>query len=355
MVFSFKRIFAALAALVLAGLSFGFGAVAAHADSSPDSKISWTVRTALSKYGSDRPKFSYTVKPGEQLTDGIDIANRGFAKITLRLYAADGFTTGSGGFDILTPGERSTGIGAWVKPEVARVTIPAGQQVQIPFTMTVPQNATPGDHLGGIVSVLDQRDASGSGTLVHRRVGLRIQARVSGEVKSQLEIENVQLHYDGVNPFGTGRAIVSYTVHNTGNTALGGLQQATVAGGLGLSSRTVDLARLPNLLPGERWETETTVEDVRAMLWVSATVTVTPVITDAAGSTSTLAPVTASSRTAVSAWSYVFLVGFVVALGLVAWLVILAVKRWRRFSRARVDAKVAAAVEDALLKEKAQK
>jgi hypothetical protein len=35
--------------------------------------------------------------------------------------------------------------------------------------------------------------------------------------------------------------------------------------------------------------------------------------------------------------------------------VILAVKRWRRFSRARVDAKVAAAVEDALLKEKAQK
>lgn len=354
-VYLFKRILATLTALLLAGLCFGFSAVAAHADSSADPKISWTVRTALSKYGSNRPKFSYTVKPGEQLTDGIDIANKGSAKITLKLYAADGFTTGSGGYDILTPGKRSTGIGAWVKPEVARVTIPAGQQVQIPFTLTVPPNATPGDHLGGIVSVLDQQDASGSGTVIHRRVGLRIETRVSGEVKSQLKIENVQLHYDGVNPFGTGRASISYTVHNTGNTALGGLQNAKVAGGFGLSSRTPDLARLPNLLPGERWQTKATVEDVHAMLWVSATVRVTPVVTDAAGSTSTLAPVTASSRTAVSAWSFVFLVGAVVALGVVAWLVILAIKRWRRFSRARVDAKVAAAVEDALLKEHAQK
>lgn len=350
---SFKRFLVALTALVLAGLSIA--AVPAHAASSADSKISWTVRTALSKYGSGRPKFTYTVKPGQQLTDGIDINNTGPRKITLKLYAADGFTTDAGGFDILTPDKKSTGVGSWVKPAVRSVTIPSRKQVQIPFTMTVPDNATPGDHVGGIVTVLDQKDPSGSGTVIHRRVGLRIETRVSGEVRSRLTIENLKLDYDGKNPLGTGHATIRYTVHNTGNTVLGGLQKASIAGGLGIGSRTVHFARLPDLLPGETWDAKASVVDVHAMLWVTAKVTVTPVVTDAAGSTSTLAPVTASSRTIVSVWSFVYLAGFLVALGALVWLVLFAVKRWRRFSQAKVDAEVAAAVEDALRKEKSQK
>ena len=351
---SLKRLLVVLTTLVLAGLTFGTG-TAAHADSSADSKVAWTVRTALSKYGSGRPKFTYTVKPGEQITDGIDVANKGPAKITLKLYAADGFTTETGGFDILTPDKKSTGIGVWVKPEVARVTIPSGKQVQIPFTMTVPENATPGDHLGGIVTVLDQQDASGSGTVIHRRVGLRIETRVSGEVSSRLSIENLKVHYSGHNPLGTGHAEVSYTVHNTGNTVLGGLQKVTLAGGLGLSSRTVALARLPDLLPGESWDAKQSVNEVHAMLWVTAKVTVTPLVTDAAGSTSTLTPITTSSRTVVSVWSFVYLIGFVAALISLVWLILVAVKRWRRSSQEKVDAKVAAAVEEALEKEKVQK
>ena len=352
----FTRFPAALSALVLAVLVLAPGTTAAHAEDSPDpGSVSWTVRTALSKYGSGRPKFTYTIKPGEQLTDGIDIANKGRAKIRLKIYAADGFTTDTGGFDILTPDKPSKGIGAWVKPAVTHVTIPAGGQVQIPFTMTVPANATPGDHLGGIVTVLDQRDSSGSGTVIHRRVGLRIESHVSGEVRSRLAVENLKVDYDGHNPFGTGSAVVSYTVHNTGNTALGGLQKVQVAGGLGLSAQTVNGARLPTLLPGESWEAKTSVDDVRAMLWVSTKVTVTPVVTDAAGSTSTLEPIEASTRTVVSAWSFVILAGFVLGLVLLVWLTVVAVKRGRLRSKAKVDAKVAAAVEEALQKETVQR
>ena len=355
MLSSLTRFLAALTALLLGTLSFGSGSAVAHAEGSPGS-IAWTVRTALSQYGSDRPKFTYTVKPGQRLTDGIDISNRSRAKITLKIYAADGFTADSGGFDILTPAKPSKAIGAWVTPVVARVIIPAGRQVQIPFTMTVPTNATPGDHLGGIVTVLDQHDGSDTRTVIHRRVGLRIQARVSGELRSQLRIEKLRLHDDDRgNPFGSGRASISYTVHNSGNTVLSGLQKAKFADGLfGLSSRTVDIARLPDLLPGETWDAKASIEDVHARPWVSATVTVTPVITDAAGSASTLSPVTASSRT-VSAWSIVLLVGFVVVLVVLVRLVVLLVKRWRRSSKTKVDAKIAVAIEDALLEEKARK
>lgn len=351
MVSSFTRISAVLTALVL--LSLGSGTVAAHA-AGPEDSYSWSVRTALSKYGSNRPKFTYTAKPGEQLTDGIDISNKGRQKITLKIYAADGFTTEAGGFDLLTPEKRSKGIGAWVTPGVSQVTIPAHQQVQIPFTMTIPENATPGDHLGGIVTVLDQQDPSGSGNLIHRRVGLRIETRVSGDVRSQLRIEDLKLGYSGSNPFGSGRATLSYTVHNTGNTVLGGLQKAEIAGGLGLWSRTVDLARLPSLLPGETWDAKATVDDAHAMLWVTAKVTVTPLVTDAAGSTSTLEPVTESGRTVVSAWSFAYLAGFVIALAVLVRLAILLVRRWRRSSTEKVDARVTAAVEEAL-KEKVRK
>ncbi|MBO9522113.1 MAG: DUF916 domain-containing protein [Nocardioidaceae bacterium] len=347
---SFRRTLAALTALVVAGLGvlLGLGAGDGAQAAGRDDSISWSVRTALSRYGSDRPKYTYTVKPGEELTDGIDIANKGRTRITLRIYASDGFTTDSGGFDILTPDKRSTGIGTWVRPGVARVTIPAHQQVQIPFTMKVPANATPGDHLGGIVTVLDQQDSSGSGTVVHRRVGLRIETRVAGKVTPRLQVEDLKLEYDGANPFGTGPATLRYTVHNTGNTVLGGLQKAEVAGGPGLSSHTLDLARLPNLLPGESWDAKVSVPDVRAMLWVSGKVTVTPVATDAAGSTSTLAPVAGSTRAVVSALSFVYLAGFLVALVVLVRLVVVVVSRWRRSRKAKVDATVAAAVEEAL-------
>jgi hypothetical protein len=350
-VIPFNRLSAALTALVL--LTLGFGAVPAHAAGSadPDQSFSWTVRTALSQYGSDRPKFSYTVRPGQELTDGIVVANKGKTKISLKIYAADGFTTESGGYDVLTPDHPSKGVGTWVTPHVVRITVPAHDQVQIPFTIDVPRNATPGDHLGGIVTVLDQVDPSGSGNVIHRRVGLRIETRVSGPVTNELTVEKLKLAYDGVNPFGSGRATLSYTVHNTGNTVLGGLQKARVASGLGLSSRTVTLERLPSLLPGETWTARRTVPDVRALLWVKADVTVTPVVTDAAGSTSTLEPITASVRTVVSAWSYVIASGGLVALGLLIRLIVLVVRRRRRSNAAKVDAKVAAAVDEALTKQ----
>lgn len=340
-----NRILASLAVLLLGGL--GLAAFAPSAAAAPgDDSTSWTVRTALSQYGSGRSLFSYTVKAGEKLTDGIDIANKGAKPLTLKLYAADGFTTGAGGFDILTQDKTSKDLGTWVKPAVPSVTIAAGHAVQVPFAVTVPANATPGDHMGGIVTVLDQKpDSTGGGTVVHRRVGLRIKVRVGGELTPKLDVENVKLDFAGTsNPFGTGKATVSYTVHNSGNTVLGGLQKVTVAGAFGLSSRTVQSARLPDLLPGESWHATVPVDKVHGMLWVSGKVTVTPVLTDAAGSTSTLHPVAASVRSFVSIWSFVFLIVVVLLLVALVWLL---VRRVRRRRRREPEQKVAAKVAPA--------
>jgi uncharacterized membrane protein len=346
---SFRRVLVALTSLVVAVLGAAAMSPAAHAD---DDTTSWTVRPALSQYGSDRSVYGYTANPGQEIADGIDIANQGSKPITLDLYAADGFTTDVGGFDILTPDKESKEIGAWVQPSVKSVTVPAGQEVQIPFSLVIPANATPGDHMGGIVTVLDQRssgDNGDNGTVIHQRVGLRIKVRVSGAVTPELKVDDVELDFDGgKNPFGTGNATLSYTVRNTGNVILGGTQSVKVAGAFGASSRTVELDRLPELLPGDTWTAEVPVDKVHALLWISGELTVTPVITDAAGSTSTLDPITVSARVTASAWSWVVMVGFVVGMVGLGWLLVFGARRWRRAAKARTEAKVAAAVEEAL-------
>ncbi len=71
------------------------------------------------------------------------VANRGKDPLTLGVYAADGFTTEAGQLDLVTKGAKSIAVGAWVHAGKDSVTIPAGKTVKVPFTVTIPENATP--------------------------------------------------------------------------------------------------------------------------------------------------------------------------------------------------------------------
>ncbi len=71
--------------------------------------------------------------------------------------------------------------------------IQPGKTAQVPFKVSVPENATPGDYVGGILTTLTQADQA-EGINVDRRLGIRIKLRVGGELKPNLAIEN--LHVD---------------------------------------------------------------------------------------------------------------------------------------------------------------
>ena len=48
-----------------------------------------------------------------------------------------------------------------------------------------------------------------------------IELRVTGPLRAGLQVESISTGFnDPLNPFGTGSATVSYTVHNTGNVRL---------------------------------------------------------------------------------------------------------------------------------------
>ncbi|RMB82091.1 WxL protein peptidoglycan domain-containing protein [Streptomyces shenzhenensis] len=332
-------VLALLAALVFAG-PLAVPAQAAVGD------VTWTVRTAPNSYGSDRSSFGYGVNPGGRIDDAMVVANRGKDPLTLTVYAADGFTTDAGQLDLLTRDKKSVGVGAWVHAGRDSVVVRPGRTVRVPFSVTVPDNATPGDYVGGILTSLKQPDDA-AGINVDRRLGIRVKLRVSGELKPRLEIENLQVRYDGtLNPFAKGDATVSYTIHNTGNAILSARQTASLSGPFGwLRADAGAIAAPPELLPGESWKVSVPVHDVAPAFRLTATATLTPLLTDASGSTSPLKQVEATAGGWAVPWTLLLIV-LVLAAAVTTWLVL--ARRARAKRKQREDARVRDAVEQAL-------
>ena len=303
----------AAAITLLAGLAVLGTEPAAAADDAP-----WTVQTSSNEFGSERPNYSYTLNPGGQLADGLVIANQGTTPLDLALYAADAFTTDAGQLDLVTKGTTSTGVGAWVHAGRDRVTIQPGKSVEVPFTLTLPANAGPGDHVGGIVTSLTQAG-------VERRVALRIRLRVGGELKPALSVEKLHLDSPGtLNPFGKSDATLSYTIHNTGNAVLAARQSASVSGPFGrLRANAGQVADSPPLLPGESWKVSVPVHGVASSVPLTGTVTLVPLLADAAGSIAPLTAVDTAAHSWPSPWALLIL--FLVLCGLVV--VVLASRR----------------------------
>lgn len=334
-----RAVLALLLACAAAGLSQG---PARAADGGKSGEVTWTVRTAANSYGDDRSSFSYAVNPGGRVKDAMVVANHGEEPLELAVYAADGFTTGTGQLDLLTPDKDSHGIGAWVHAGRKSLVIAPGRSAEIPFTATVPEHATPGDYVGGVLTSLRQPDDA-EGINVDRRLGIRVRLRVSGQLRPGLTIENPHLDYSGhFNPFTKGDATLSYTIRNTGNVVLTGRQKAYTEGPFGrLRKNAGRLAAPPDLLPGESWKTEVRLHDVTPALRLTATASLTPLLTDASGSTTALKPAEATTSTWAVPWAaLLLLIAAVAALVLTL--------RHRAHRKRREESRVREAVEEAL-------
>jgi hypothetical protein len=331
-----RRPILALVAVLAVLLGPALRATAAEPDPTP---VTWGVAPAPSQeYGDARANYGYQAEPGQVIHDALMVSNHGDESIALRVYAADGFTTASGALDLLPFGEKSVDLGSWVVPDRDRVRLPPGKSVRIGFTMTVPEDATPGDHTGGIVTSLvvpGQED----GITVDRRLGSRIHTRVLGGLTPALEVTGLTASYDGAaNPAAAGTATVRFRVTNTGNVRASAEELVTVAGPFGLGKATAT-GTIPELLPGDHLDVETEVTGVRPLVRLAAKVALTPVVPDAPG----------SKPAAVAATADLWAVPWVLIVGLLALLLLLAVARvLRRRRAAREEHRVVAAVEQAL-------
>ncbi len=209
----------------------------------------------------DRPEtfayFSHEISPGVTISDEALVMNLGNVPLKLNLDAVDGVTAMNTGSTLAMPGQESTGASRgthrWISLSRTEVKLKPGEELLVPFTISVPADASPGHHVAGLVLEAPQSesdyDPGGDGQFavnVIQRVGVAVLIDVPGLHIAGLEITDAVLmeqHDQG--------ATFVIAVRNTGNIYLKGDGTLQIA-----DLNSENLASIPlkmdTILPGDQ-------------------------------------------------------------------------------------------------------
>lgn len=279
--------------------------VTARPASAEDSvRQTWSIQPATTTGVDTRPWFSAAVTPGSSSVDYVAVSNYGDRAIELDLYAADGLTNPDGSFALRPRADAAHDLARWISLKQTSVTVPARSRVQVPFSITVPADATPGDHVGGVVASLTTPTIDGQVTAValEQRVGTRVYLRVAGELRPSVTVEGLDTTYTpSWDPTQGGTTTVHYTVRNDGNARVAVDQQVAVTGLLGLGAQQASVPPLREIAPGGAVQVSVTLPAPTPLVRATADVELVPTVLDA--STATASPVAASASTWALPWS----------------------------------------------------
>lgn len=326
----------ALAVALIGAIALSLAATAPAATAAEEGAGEDTIGISAKPFstGADpvgRTRFTYQMGPGQNIEDTYLVTNSGTVTQSYTVFATDAFNTDDGGYGLLDTDVTPTDTGSWVRfgdQPSTQLELQPGETREVPFTVTVPADAGPGDHAGGLVVSALANDGQ---VLVDRRVGTRLYVRVPGELQPNLTITSMSASYTpSLNPF-DGETTVTFTVSNAGNVALAGQLKTEVKGvfGIGLSSPVT--SEVAEMLPGSTRTVTATVSGVGQWVYLNPTITLYPAVDDDALNPGPLVSVSRDTVVFVVPWALVLLL----VIGLAIW-------GWLRFSRRR-DAKRAEA------------
>ncbi len=301
--------------------------------------VRWSVSPADESGPDGRTAAEHTLDPGEAVDDRFAVRNVSEESVTFSLTAADGFYTRTGRFDILPSDQESVDSGTWIDlPE--SVTVPAGETVVVPYTITVPDRAEPGDHAAGITASILSVQSSDDGTNVgvESRVGFRVLTRVTGEIAPAVSLGDLTGDYTtSWNPFRPGEATVSFEVTNDGNTRV--MAEGSVEAGGQSTVFPAEDGIQQELLPGDSRVLTVEVNSVWPLFAVPATVTLDATSVPMDGTETALEPVSAEIVVWAVPWPQLaILLGLLLLVGAIVW--------GRIRSRRRIEALIESAREE---------
>ncbi|MBP2708530.1 DUF916 domain-containing protein [Microbispora sp. RL4-1S] len=208
----------------------------------------WSVVPADANGPDGRSVIDVELAAGQQVTEHVAVVNRSAQPVDFAIDANDGYLTAKGYFDMRPSDAKPVDGGSWVGiPD--KVTIAGGATAIVPVQISIPKNATPGDHPAGVTASIDT--VSGQ-VRVQNRVGVRLNIRVSGVYTAKVQVTAMRADYRGSwNPFAAGSVDVTYTVANVGNVRLAPdarLLTSSFAGESGWSDTSEAKAR--EIMPG---------------------------------------------------------------------------------------------------------
>ncbi len=326
------RLTAALAAAALGLLVLPAPAVLA--DDAADAPVRWSV-TPSDANGPDGRRFAeYQLDPGASADDHLAIRNSSDHEVSFALAAADGYFTRSGRFDTLSSDKKSVDSGTWISLPPS-VTVAAGATVVVPYSISVPERAEPGDHAAGITaSITSTQTADGGASVgVESRIGFRVLTRVNGQLAPAAALANGSASYEmSWNPFRPGSVTVSFDVQNTGNARI--LVAGTVEAGGQSISFPAEGESAPELLPGDHRTLSVSVPGAWPLFSVPVAVTLQPTAVTFDGQRPEVAPASWTSSVIAVPWPQI---AVLVGLALVVWALVGSRRRSRRRLTAMLD------------------
>jgi len=237
--------------------------------------LTWAVQPANQQGPDGRRWVEHKLDPGQTVAEHLAVRNFSDRAVTFALKAADGYLTDKGRFNMLPSDRPSVDGGTWIAVQ-GKVTVGPKEAKVVPFTITVPRDARPGDHPAGIAATLT---ATGGTVAVESRVGFRVMMRVSGSLAAAVGVHDLTATYrHSWNPFSAGSLRVRYTAKNDGNVAVTGAGRVTTAGPFGLREHDAT-ANVEEMLPGGSRAVDVGVASAWPLGRLRLTVDVTPVVT----------------------------------------------------------------------------
>src|SRR5262249_11991416 len=162
--------------------------------------------------------FIYTMQPGATVHGQLRVTNTGTMRGSVALYPVDATTGQTSGVVYLGRRDPHTDVGAWVAVGSAQLTLNPGQGQVVPFTVTVPPGARPGQHVGGLVGEDLAVQATPIGGAVQINVQhlsiVAVQVNVPGPQTERLDATHVQA--GGAH----GYQVLAIGLHNNGTQML---------------------------------------------------------------------------------------------------------------------------------------
>lgn len=173
-----------------------------------------------------RSQFAYQLQPGHQIYDQVVIKNGSQNAESFLVYGEDATNVPqTGGFAFEQRSQmHNTVVGRWVIVGAPQLTVPPGKEVVDTFQLSIPSNAPPGDHAGGLVveELSSPTQTAPTGVKVTLRIAVPMYVRVVGKAYPGLTVENLTVfHESPAFPYlGSSKVAVRFVLANTGNDIL---------------------------------------------------------------------------------------------------------------------------------------
>ena len=214
----------AAVSMALAVGGFPFAAGIAFAAPNPNSGFQFSAEPYSTNAAQQRSDYTYELLAGHQLLDQFVVKNPSTSAESFLVYGEDATNVpATGGYAFQQRSQmHNTAVGLWLNIGTPHFTVPPGKEVVATFQLSIPANASPGDHVGGVVveevkTPADQTSPVGVNVVLRRVIPTYV--RVVGKSFPQLTIEKLSVfHQSPAFPFlNRSKVAVRFNLVNTGN------------------------------------------------------------------------------------------------------------------------------------------